>query len=95
MANPISSALKRVTRHPLLQSTTNRVVLFAALVFALIIVFGVIGGYRESRDIAACKAQGGKSIYRTKTQELPADAQGTIGISQKYQVFDRCEFSNK
>lgn len=91
MANLISSGLRRVTKHPLLQSTSNRIILVVAFVFASMIVFGVIGSYRESREITACKVAGGTPIYRTKTQEVPADDRGTTGFALKYQVFDRCQ----
>ncbi len=70
MANPISSALRRVTKHPLPQSTINRIILIVFLVVGLISVFGVIGGYRESSDISAYKALGVSQFVEPKYSEI-------------------------
>ncbi|RCJ40817.1 hypothetical protein A6770_37350 [Nostoc minutum NIES-26] len=65
------------------------------LVFGFIIVLFVYGGERKNALITACKEQGGTPIYRTQVQEFLDDGRGSGGISQKFQVFDYCNFGSK
>ncbi|QIR35885.1 hypothetical protein HCG51_03345 [Tolypothrix sp. PCC 7910] len=95
MANPLSSLLRKIMRHSLLQSSANRVILTLLLIFALIIVLFVYGGYRKNALITACKEQGGTPVYRTQVQEFLDDGRGSGGINQKFQVFDYCKSGSK
>lgn len=95
MTNPLSSLLGKIMKHSLLQSSANRLILTLLLIFALIIVLFVYGGYRTNTEITACKEQGGTPVYRTQVQEFLNDGQGSGGISQKFQVFDHCNFGSK
>ncbi|MBD2165540.1 hypothetical protein H6G04_14160 [Calothrix membranacea FACHB-236] len=82
-------------KHSLLQSSANRVILTLLLIFALIIVLFVYGGYRKNALITACKEQGGTPVYRTQVQEFLDDGRGSGSINQKYQVFDYCKSGSK
>jgi hypothetical protein len=95
MANPVSSWLRKLMRHPLLQSSGNRAVLAIALIIVAVVVLSIVGTYREHAEIAACKQKGGTLVYRTDVQEVPTDSRGNIGINQEYQVFDYCDYGKQ
>ncbi|MCG9892246.1 MAG: hypothetical protein MH252_14380 [Thermosynechococcaceae cyanobacterium MS004] len=92
--NPLKLFLRKVLRHPYLQSPGNRGVVILILIFASIAGLFVIGTLREFADVANCKEQGGTPVYRENIQEFVHDGSGRGAPERvKYRVFDHCRAS--
>lgn len=98
MAHPLSQLFQKVSRkvakHSLWRSPSNRVILILALIFALSTIGLAIGSDRENAEIETCKQRGGTPVFRKRVQEFPVDDRGKR-VEREYQVFDYCRFETK
>jgi hypothetical protein len=96
MANPTFQLSRRlIQRYPWLQSQGNRTFLVLGIVVVTTFILFEIGSFRQSNEIADCKAKGGIPIFATKAQEYPSEiypsATSIGGFKQEYKVFDHCQ----
>jgi hypothetical protein len=89
MASPFYHLSKKLKQLPGFKTPGDRAFSMIGLILVTIVVLYAIGSYRDQGVISACKAQGGKPVYRTEYREMPDGNGGSF--RQSYPVLDRCE----
>ena len=89
MASPLYYLSKKLKQLPGFKTPGDRAFSIIALILITIVMLYAVGRYRDQGVFSACKAQGGKPIYRTEYWEMPDGSGGSF--RQSYPVLDRCE----